>query len=135
MKLEVRDCFLAFERQWTDVHILPVTVLLKQVDSDLAQVISRIRQVDPQDLAAAQQALVVLTQAEHVHLAVLFVPVAPNTLENSGPIVEGVGHDAYLRILKGDLFPTQECVCIWRHGDFSVTQTFSICRKMTLAEL
>jgi hypothetical protein len=62
-----------------------------------------------------------LPQAEDVHLAVLFVPVATYALENGRPVVKGMGHNAYLRILKWDLFPAQERVCIWRHGEFSVT--------------
>ena len=57
-----------------------------------AQVIQSVGDVQHQQPAAAQQPLVVLPQAEDVHGALFLVPIAPNPFEDTGTVMEGVGH-------------------------------------------
>jgi hypothetical protein len=49
-----------------------------------------------------------LAQPKYVDTFLLLVPIAPDTLKDSGPIVEGVRHNAYLRFGQQDLFAAQE---------------------------
>jgi hypothetical protein len=53
-------------------------------------------------LAAIEQPLVVLLLAEEIKLLVLAVPVAPDALEDGGPVMNGVSHNAYPGFSEGN---------------------------------
>src|SRR5690606_3408455 len=60
------------------------------------------------DLGALADALDVLADLKEVQLALVSVPVAAHTLEDRGPVVEGVGHDVDVRLLQRDELAFEE---------------------------
>jgi hypothetical protein len=53
-------------------------------------------------MAALLQSLIVLSKTEEVNLFLLTVPVTPDALKESCPVVEGVGHNPDLGLGQGD---------------------------------
>jgi hypothetical protein len=82
--------------QRSDIDVFLVAILFHQFHSDLGQLISAVGQVDLQDVATLQHSLVVFPKTEEIHLILLAIPVASNAFEAGCPIVESMGHDAYL---------------------------------------
>ena len=93
-----------------DVDVLPVLVALHQFNGDLAEFIGAVRDVQHQQPATGQQALIVLPEPEDVDEAFFLVPIAPDTLEHPGAIVESVGHYVDLGLAERHELALEECL-------------------------
>ena len=96
--LELQDRYPlgALEGQWAYVDVLLVSALLHKLHGDVGKLIGGVRDLYPHHLAALEQALVVLSGPEYVHLLLLGIPVATYAFEYGGAVMEGVGHYPYL---------------------------------------
>ena len=86
-EVQVRDPLGALVRQRPDVEVLAVAALSNQLDSDVAEVVSGVWDVQQHDSATLKQALVVLPQSEDEHLPFFFAPVPANSLEYRRSVV------------------------------------------------
>jgi hypothetical protein len=86
----------------TDIDILLEGAFSHQLHGFLADLIERVGKVYIQDAAASFQTLVVLFEAEDVSLLLFGVPVTTDAFEDSGAIVDAVGHYPYLGFFQRD---------------------------------
>src|SRR5436190_5601681 len=89
---------LVCDRSHVDVGVIAVAP--DHLTSQLAQLLDRFTEFDLEQRRGFQESLVVLGKLEQVELFLVRVPVAPNAFEARGPVVEGVGSDADVRIGK-----------------------------------
>ena len=77
-----------------DVDIFLVAGALGELLDDRDDLVVAVVHHHAHDLGAQAQSLDMLAQAEEVELALVAVPVAADTLEYGGAVVEGMGHHA-----------------------------------------
>ena len=77
-----------------DVEVLAEAGALHELDGHRAEFVVAERQFHQQGVRGLAQALVVLAHAEDVELLGLGVPVGADALEDSGAVVQRMGHDA-----------------------------------------
>src|SRR4028119_2089339 len=78
-------------RQRPDVGVLAGGVAPEYLKRDVAELVYRVRHVEPQEPAALLEPLVVLAQFQDLQGPAFVAPVGPDALEDAGPVVEGVG--------------------------------------------
>ena len=108
LELQVGDQLLALVGERPDVQVLAVATAPEQIHGDVAQVFGTVRDVHEHHPTALEKAVVVLPHAEDEQLALVFVPVSADALEYGRPVVEGVGHNADLRIFDRNYLSTEE---------------------------
>jgi len=102
------DELAALVDERTDVGILAVAAPLQELDGDLDQTLRRVRQVQAHDAAGLVEPAVVLDEVQAEELLPIGVPVGPDPLEHTGPVVERVRQDAHLRVLERNELSVEE---------------------------
>ena len=97
-----------FVRDRTDVRVFAVVAFAQELEGDPDEILGGVRKPDAHDPAGAVEPLVVLLQMQTVELLILGVPIRADALEHPGPVVEGVGQHAHLRVADGDELAVQE---------------------------
>ncbi len=95
MKAESQG-FRAFVGQRAHIYIFLETAPFYQLHRYPAQLISGIGQVNLEQAAAVEQALIVLLKPKEVKLLLFAVPVASDALKQGGAVVKTVSHNPYL---------------------------------------
>ena len=108
LELEVGDFFLAFVGEGADVDVFGEAGAFDHLDGETAEFVGVVGDVHHEHTAAAEETLVVLAEAEDVDDALFLVPVATDALENAGAVVEGVGHNADLRLFQRNELALEE---------------------------
>jgi len=67
-------------------------------------------EVHHQQFAGIQHALEVIKRAEEEKLFVVVVPIGPHAPKRPGAVVQGVGHDADLRLFNGNNLALKICI-------------------------
>ena len=96
--------------QGPEVDVLFQAAAPRELDGDLAQLLGAVVGLDPEHLPSVEEPLHVLPEAEDVDLALVAVPVAPDPLERSGAVMQGMRHHGNLGICEGDELVPEEGV-------------------------
>src|SRR5439155_11387994 len=90
-----------------DIRVLAVPALPEELDGDVHEVLRGMREGKSHDPARAEEPLVVLAEVQPVELLLVGVPVRPDPFKDTRAVVEGMGHDADLRLADRNELPTQ----------------------------
>ena len=88
------DLFAGRVQKRTDVDVRLELVAAQQLEREVDQLLGRVRKRHAHDVGRAAHALVVLGRLEQVELLLLRVPVGADAFEDTGAVVQRMGHQA-----------------------------------------